>query len=123
VQPPPGLASDERELFIDLVASARAEHFQGIDAPLLAAYVRACILEKITAAEIKRAVQTGEKHAFALAAYERAVKAQHQLSMRLRLSPQARQAHLSRQSDTKAPPAPNVYDRLRMERGDGPLAT
>jgi hypothetical protein len=116
LQPPPGLASDEHELFLDLVASARPEHFQGVDVPLLAAYVRACILERAAAAEIKRAM--GEAPSALLHVYERATKVLHMLSMRLRLSPQARQPHLSRGSNTRAAP-PSIYDRLMMEAGDG----
>jgi hypothetical protein len=122
VQPPPGLASDERALFLGIVLGTKAEHFQQADVPLLASYVRACVMEEVASAEIKRALTNGGDASLALKVHERMAKTLYQLSQRLRLNPLSRQPHLSRQSDTKAP-ALNVYDRLRMERGDGPLAT
>jgi hypothetical protein len=119
VQPPPGLASDERELFLDIVLGQKAEHFQGGDVPMLSAYVRACVLEQITSAEMKRRLAAGEDVSRSLLdAHDRATKTMHMFSMRRRLSPQARAPHTSPQQNTRVPPT-NVYDRMRMERGDG----
>jgi phage terminase small subunit len=47
---PLNLSDDEREQFIDIVASKPAEHFEKSDAALLVAYVRACAMER-TASE------------------------------------------------------------------------
>jgi hypothetical protein len=78
VQPPPGLASDERELFLDIVLGQKAEHFQGGDVPMLSAYVRACVLEQITSAEMKRRLAAGEDVSRSLLdAHDRATKTMH----------------------------------------------
>jgi hypothetical protein len=117
LQPPAGLASDERELFLDIVLGANPEHFQGADVPLLAAYVRACVLEQVAAAEIKRLM--GDAPRSLLDTYARVVKTMYLLAMRLRLSPQARAPHLNAERHTKAPPPVSVYDRIRAGEFDG----
>jgi hypothetical protein len=74
VQPPPGLASDERALFLGIVLGTKAEHFQQADVPLLASYVRACVMEEVASAEIKRALTNGGNASLALKVHERMAK-------------------------------------------------
>jgi hypothetical protein len=85
LSPPSDLTPDERQVFCDLVASAKAEHFRASDLPLLSAYCRAIALERGSAA----ALAAGDDKA--LGRWEKATKAMVALSMRLRLSPQSRQ--------------------------------
>ena len=93
--------------------AAKPEHFQQCDVPLLAAFVKAAVIADVAGGEIKRLMAETPKSL--LDVYARATRTVHLLSMRLRLSPQARQPHLSRASDTRVQPA-NVYDRMRAER-------
>jgi hypothetical protein len=111
LKPPPGLTAPERAIFLDIVASTRPEHFQPSDLPLLCAYARACALEARAARE---------PDAKALARWEKAIKAMAMLSMRLRLSPQARAPNNPSRSGPR-PPAPTVsfYDRMRLEQESG----
>jgi len=115
--PPAGMARDEAALFAELVTTSRPGHFQQCDTPLLAAFVRASLIERASAAEVRRLLAEAPRSL--LDAHMSAVKALHLLSMRLRLSPQARQPHLSRESNTRPEPT-NIYDKMRAERaGNG----
>jgi hypothetical protein len=112
LKPPPNLTAPERAIFLDIVASTKPEHFQPSDTPLLCAYCRAVALEARSARE---------RDDKALARWERAIKAMVALSMRLRLSPQARAPNNPSRSGPRAPaPTVNFYDRMRMEQEDGP---
>jgi hypothetical protein len=86
VRPPRNLSAPARRLFEDLVASVDHEHFVPSDAPLLAQYVEAIVLAERSAAELERS--PGDHKALVL--WEKATRVMHALSMRLRLSPQAR---------------------------------
>jgi hypothetical protein len=91
-----------------LVAGTRPD--RNCDTPLLAAYCRAIALERRTAAEL------GAGDDKALARWERATKAMA-LSMRLRLSPQAR-APNNPSRPSRPEPVTNYYDRMRLEEAD-----
>jgi hypothetical protein len=52
LRPPSKLDAPERKIFVDLVASSKAEHFRSSDTPLLAAYCRAIVLERRSAAAL-----------------------------------------------------------------------
>jgi hypothetical protein len=86
LNPPASLADPERKVFVDLVASVVVEHFSQCDMPLLCAYCRAIVLEQRAAAQLRR-TPTDSKW---LAVWEKAQRAMVALSLRLRLSPQAR---------------------------------
>jgi hypothetical protein len=107
--PPPDLDAPERKIFVDLVAGNKAEHFRASDTPLLAAYCRAIVLERRSAA----ALAAGD--AKALATWEKATKAMVALSMRLRLSPQARAPNNPTRPAKPQQEAVSYYDRARLE--------
>jgi hypothetical protein len=112
--PPPDLGPDEREIFIDLVAANKPEHFRASDLPLLSAYVRAVSLERRSAAELA----DGDDEA--LARWNGAVKALLGLSQRLRLSPQSRQPNNPTRPGGGKPERPlSVYERMALEAEDG----
>jgi hypothetical protein len=99
LNPPPFLNRDEREIFLELAASA--PHFRSTDAPLLASLAQATVIARRTARNPKQAL-----------AWERAVRVQMALCTKLRLTPQSRtysekvgRQHVSR---------PSVYDQMRQ---------
>src|SRR5262245_49283242 len=77
LDPPPFLNADERQVFIELAASAG--HLRHADVPLIASLAQATVIAR------RSVRKPGD-----LAAWERAVKIQAMLSTRLRLTPQAR---------------------------------
>ena len=118
--PPVDMPEPERRLWLDLVAAAKPDHFQRIDEPLLAAYVRACVLEQRAAAEIGKYFPAPTPPM--LATHKQAVRTMYALAMRLRVSPQARQPNVSRGSATSAKPM-SYYERWNLENPDGGKAT
>jgi hypothetical protein len=86
LEPPRSLSVAERKLFVDLVSSVVPEHFVHCDLPLVCAYVRAIALEERAAAQLRKTPADGKW----LAVWEKAQRAMVALSLRLRLSPQAR---------------------------------
>jgi hypothetical protein len=86
IEPPRSLSVAERKVFVDLVASVVPEHFVHCDLPLVCAYVRAIVLEERAAVQLRKA-PTDSKW---LAVWEKSQRALVSLSLRLRLSPQAR---------------------------------
>jgi hypothetical protein len=115
LRPPPGLTAAEKQIFIELVANNKPEHFKPSDMPLLTAYVHACALESALARQIAKDDKI-------LLRWERACKVMTALSMRLRLSPQSRTpTHTApRPSSNGGQHAPaNYFERLRLlENGD-----
>jgi hypothetical protein len=86
LKPPRSLSEPERTVFVDLIAAVVPEHFVQCDLPLVCAYVRAIVLEQRAAAQLRK-TPTDTKW---LAVWEKAQRAMVALSLRLRLSPQAR---------------------------------
>lgn len=92
LQPPPSLGKDERAVFLEIVGSNEPGHFRPSDAPLLASYAEVIVTLRLAARELKRGMISEDwKISPWFAIQERAIKSQVALSMRLRLSPQARQ--------------------------------
>ena len=89
LEPASSLSPPERKLFIDIVAAVDRKHFRSSDAPLLYSYVRAIDLETRAA----KALADDPCDSKWLAVWEKSVRAMTALSMRLRLSPQARLAN------------------------------
>jgi hypothetical protein len=88
--PPSSLSPDERKAFIDLVGSCEPNHFRQSDIVLLCRYVEAIVLAETAARHLRKdAVVNGKTSAW-LVVQEKSVRAITALSMRLRLSPQAR---------------------------------
>jgi phage terminase small subunit len=114
LRPPTDLGEAEREVFADLVGNSRADHFQPCDLPLLTAYCRASVIERETSEAIRKAPLAAT--ASLLKANEQAVRTLHMLAMRLRCSPQARQGHKSKRSDTDAASV-SYYERMSILRG------
>jgi phage terminase small subunit len=112
LHPPKELDATERKIFVDLVAASKPEAFRVSDMPLLAAYCRAIALECRSA----QALAAGDDKA--LSKWAQATKVMSALSMRLRLSPQARAPN----NPTRPQPQPqhpiSYYDRMRLEGDD-----
>ena len=106
--PPADLSGAERQVFLDLVASAKAEHFRASDLPLLCAYCRAIAVEVRSAQELA----AGDDRA--LGRWEKAVKSMVALSMRLRLSPQSR-APNNPSRPSRSEPVMSYFDRMELE--------
>jgi hypothetical protein len=112
LEPPRSLSVAERKAFRDLVAAVVPEHFVHCDLPLVCAYVRATALEERAAVQLRK-TPTDSKW---LAVWEKSQRALVSLSLRLRLSPQARVRN------TK--PDPYAGGRLKpWEIGGRPLET
>ena len=112
LKPPADLSPDARDVFLDVVANCQPEHFQECDKPLLVVYAEAVEQARATAKLIRDNMGTES----VLKAQRNALSAIFQLSMRLRVSPQARQLRKSLGSNTR-PPSVNFYDRLQLEMG------
>lgn len=112
--PPATLSARERAIFLDLVATMDAKHFRQCDLPLLARYCEAIALAEEAARELRDggAVLDGKPSPW-ITVQEKSVRAMVALTLRLRLSPQARPP-----IGGKRGPAPSVYDRINLERDE-----
>jgi hypothetical protein len=114
--PPPGLTPAEKKIFISLVASVKAEHFQPGDLPLVTAYCHACALE----IELARRITKDDK---ALVKWERVCKTMAGLSLRLRMSPQSRQPTIPgarpRNPNGGQHTPTNYFETMRLQNGEG----
>ncbi|WP_409191036.1 hypothetical protein [Bradyrhizobium sp. RDM4] len=54
VRPPDDLVGDARTVFVEIVTSVRADHFQGGDIPTLAVFCRAIVQEKRASAGLAK---------------------------------------------------------------------
>jgi hypothetical protein len=112
LRPPDDLSPEARAVFVDVVVNSNAGHFQPADMPLLCVYADAVVQARSCA----KLIRDGAATDLTIKAQRNALSAVFQLSMRLRVSPQARQPHVSRGSNTR-PPSVNYYDQLAMEMG------
>ena len=114
--PPPTLNEDAKRVFIDVVCSLRAEHFQPADALLLARYAECSVMagDAATMLATEGTVIDGKPSPW-LAVHVQMTKAMQGLSHRLRLSPQGRNpTNPQRQKPL------SYFERERVERsGDG----
>jgi phage terminase small subunit len=108
VQAPPNLSEPARRVFEQLASSVDREHFFFSDVPLLAQYAEAIVLAEHSAAELR--VSPTQQ---ALALWEKATRVMVALSMRLRLSPQAR-----REKARAQPRQVEWGNRFGMEQDD-----
>ena len=96
LEPPASLSPPERQLFIDLVAAVDRKHFRSSDLPLLCRYVEAAVLAEQAAKELREnGAVIDRKPSGWLVVQEKCVRAMTALSLRLRLSPQARLSNRS----------------------------
>ena len=111
LSPPADLTDPKaRQYFLDLVTAARPDHFQLIDVPALSLFCRML-------AQAERATEAIAKDPAAaspalLQAQAQAVKGVHDLSMRLRCSPQARSSHVNPRTKRATPLS--YYDVQRL---------
>ena len=119
LRPPDDLAGPERALFLDLVLACEPGHFRESDLPVLTAFCRASIMEKVAAGELAGCGYVGDDGkvspwASLLKDSQRAVA---NFSRLLKLNPIARQPLPSKME----PPSASYYDRMALEeakRGD-----
>ena len=91
LRPPETLGERERQLFVDLVAGSKASHFQRTDLPLLCRYCELSFLAETAAGHLRNEGPViGGRTSPWVSVLEKATKGLVALSMRLRLSPQAR---------------------------------
>jgi phage terminase small subunit len=114
LRPPPNLPQAEKELFAQLVASCPAQHFRLSDLPLLCRYCEASVLAEQAAGHLRAEgpVIAGRLSPW-VTVQEKAIRALTALSMRLRLSPQARAPKNDRPGARKEP-EPSAYDLMRL---------
>ena len=92
LRPPASLSDPERTAFTEIVNSCDPKHFVRSDLPLLCRYAEASVLAEQAAHELRQSgAVIGIRPSPWIAVQEKAVRAMVALSMRLRLSPQARQ--------------------------------
>jgi len=99
-------------IFTDLIRAVDADHFGEGDIPLLVAYVQAIVMHQDAVKAIQRdgPVRADGKASAWLVLMEKAQRAMVALSMRLRLSPQARRER------AVAPKRLGWDDRRRLEQ-------
>lgn len=114
LRPPPDLPQPERDLFVALVAANPPAHFRDSDLPLLVQYCTASILNDRAAAELRAAPIVDGRPSPWLAIFEKTNRAMLGLSMRLRLSPQARQAN----NPTRPTPPVSAYEKMRLSNAE-----
>ncbi len=90
VRPPPTLSEPERNLFVAIVGNCSQDHFRASDLPLLSRYCEASVLAERAAQQLRDAPVIDCKPSPWLPVREKATREMVALSMRLRLSPQAR---------------------------------
>src|SRR5215211_7897288 len=91
LRPPAWLPEPERRVFAELVADSAPTHFRASDLPVLCAYVEATVLSRQAMQQMREAsaVVSGKPSPW-LTVREKATPEIFSLSLRLRLSPQAR---------------------------------
>jgi phage terminase small subunit len=111
LRPPAHLSEAERSAFVDLVSACKPGHFQASDLPLLCRYVEASVLAEQAATELRREgpVIAGRVSPW-VTVQEKAVRALVALSMRLRLSPQARAPN----NPSRRPSQVSHYEKMAL---------
>ena len=90
LRPPLSLAEPEAKLFNQIISNCAHDHFRQSDLPLLCRYCEASVLAERAAQQLREAPVVGGKPSPWLPVREKATRELVALSMRLRLSPQAR---------------------------------
>jgi phage terminase small subunit len=121
LRPPPDLDdADARSLFVDIVCACRADFFEASDAPLLAAYCKAVVLERTASAGLKDdgyVLRDGKPSPW-LPLLQAATRTMSTYSRMLKLNPAGRHSPLN---SPKEPPLPvSYFDRMGLlqERRD-----
>lgn len=90
LRPPSSLAEPEAKLFRQIIANCAHDHFRESDLPLLCRYCEASVLAERAAQQLREAPVVDGRPSPWLPVREKATRELVALSMRLRLSPQAR---------------------------------
>jgi hypothetical protein len=114
LRPPTTLPRSERTLFAELVASNPPGHFRPSDLPLLVQYCAASVLGERAMAELREAPVIEGKTSPWLVVFEKASRATVALSMRLRLSPQARAPN----NPTRPTPRLSAYEMEALRNAE-----
>jgi phage terminase small subunit len=109
LRPPANLPPPERALFVELVSANPPNHFRPSDLPLLTQYCAASVLNEQSVVELRRAPMIDGKASPWLQVFEKTNRAVVALSMRLRLSPQARQPN-----NPKREQPLSAYEKMRL---------
>jgi P27 family predicted phage terminase small subunit len=108
LHPPAELGAEERAVWQEIVVTCDPKHFVRSDAPLLARYCESVVLARRAAAALtaEGAVIAGRTNPW-LVVQEKGIRAMTALSMRLRISPQAR-----REAPTPKGLRPSPYELM-----------
>jgi P27 family predicted phage terminase small subunit len=111
LRPPAELGDAEREVWREVVGSCRSDHFQRCDYPLLVRYCENVVLARRAAAALasEGPIVHGRVNPM-LIVTEKCDRALVALSMRLRVSPQAR---MRREGTAPKGPGPSAYELMR----------
>ena len=111
LKPPPDLNALEKETFLDIVLGAPPHHFMPSDLPLVVAYARAIVQEKIAAGELAAAYVVDDKPSPWLPVWQASIRAVTTLARMLALSPGGRVP--SKSAEPQEPVS--YYSRLALE--------
>lgn len=110
---PLNLSEDERALFVDIVSSKPAHHFESSDAVLLVSYCHACILERTASGHLAQQGVVTTDNATTSAwfnVWATASKQMVTIGRALKLSPMARKPYQERPA--KANSSLSYYERM-----------
>src|SRR6478736_10359098 len=113
LRPPEDLDQLERVEFANLITGAPANHFLPSDVPLLAAYAKAIVAERVASGELAAAYVVDDRPSPWLPIWQAKVRALTTLARMLSLSPGGRVAS----KPAEAEPV-SYYERMAMERRD-----
>jgi hypothetical protein len=114
LKPPDDLDQIERVEFTSLITGAPASHFLPSDVPLIAAYAKAIVAERVASGELAAAYVIDDKPSPWLPIWQAKIRALTTLARMLSLSPGGRVP-----SKLTEPDAPvSAYTRMALERRD-----
>jgi hypothetical protein len=111
LRPPEDLDQLERVEFANLVTGAPANHFLPSDVPLLAAYAKAIVAERVASGELAAAYVVDDRPSPWLPIWQAKVRALTTLARMLSLSPGSRVASKPAEADGSV----SYYSRLTLE--------
>jgi hypothetical protein len=111
LKPPGDLNALEKEAFLDIVLGAPPNHFLPSDLPLIAAYAKAIVQERIAAGELAAAYVVDGKPSPWLPVWQASIRAVTTLARMLALSPGGRVP--TRSGEAQEPTS--YYSRLALE--------
>ena len=114
LRPPEDLNQLERVEFANLITGAPANHFLPSDVPLLAAYAKAIVAERVASGELAAAYVVDDRPSPWLPIWQAKVRALTTLARMLSLSPGGRVA--SKPADSHEPVS--YYSKLALEQRD-----